>query len=81
MSGWNENGENGDMAANGAISHNCRKAVVVVVVVVVGILAVESVTSLGIGQLPIGTLIGDNPLGAVSCGAALAGIRHGVSRE
>ena len=77
MSGWNENGENGDMAANGAISQNGRKAVVVVVlVVVVGILAVESVTSLGIGQLIIGTMIGILPAGTVIGGGALAGISH-----
>ena len=59
---------------DGAISHNCRKVLGL-------ILTVGSVTSLGIGQLPIGAMIGHLPLGAMIGGAALAGIGDGVTGE
>ena len=52
---------------DGAISHNCRKVLGL-------ILPGGPVTSLGIGQLPIGTIIGQLPLGAMMGGAALAGV-------
>ena len=61
--GWSQvsrRNENGAMAANGAISHNGRKVLGL-------ILTGGPVTSLGDGQLPLGTMIG---------GAALAGVGH-----
>ena len=54
---------------DGAISHNCRKVLGL-------ILTGGPVTSLGIGQLPIGTMIGQLPLGTMIGGAALAGVGH-----
>ena len=48
---------------------------------VIGVLLPEAVTSLRIGQLPIGTMIGQVPLGTIIGGAALAGVGHRHLRE
>ena len=58
----------------GTMSHNGGRKVI-------GALLPEAVTSLRIGQLPIGPLIGHLPLGAMIGGAALAGIGDGVTGE
>ena len=61
---------------DGAIRHNGGRKVLGLMILTVG-----SVTSLRIGQLPVGTMIGQVPLGTIIGGAALAGIGDGVTGE